>query len=314
MITPEDKIVITGGAGLVGLNLITRMKQRGYSRLTVIDKHIANSAILRDLHPDVHVIEADLSQSGGWEETFDDAAAVVIGQAQIGGLHAEEFAANNITATRNVLAVMKARKIGLLVHISSSVVNSMAVDHYTESKKLQESLVVTSGLKYCVLRPTLMFGWFDRKHLGWLSRFMKRMPVFPVPGSGRYLRQPLYILDFCDIIVACLERPPIGQIFDISGQEKIDYVDLIRLVRDASGAGTVLVHIPVWLFRILLQTYALFSKSPPFTAKQLDALITPDEFPVIDWPELFSVPATPLADAIKETFDSPEFSNVVLEF
>src|SRR3546814_21029014 len=49
-----------------------------------------------------------------------------------------------------------------------------------------------------------MFGWFDRKHLGWLARFMKRVPVFPIPGTGRYMRQPLYALDFCDVIVACL--------------------------------------------------------------------------------------------------------------
>jgi len=31
-----------------------------------------------------------------------------------------------------------------------------------------------------------MFGWFDRKHLGWLSRFMKKVPVFPIPGHGHY--------------------------------------------------------------------------------------------------------------------------------
>ena len=41
-----------------------------------------------------------------------------------------------------------------------------------------------------------MFGWFDRKHLGWLARFMCRVPVFPIPGSGEYLRQPLYVGDF----------------------------------------------------------------------------------------------------------------------
>jgi len=39
-----------------------------------------------------------------------------------------------------------------------------------------------------VLRPTLMFGWFDRKHVGWLKRFMERMPVFPIPGDGRMWR------------------------------------------------------------------------------------------------------------------------------
>ena len=80
-----------------------------------------------------------------------------------------------------------------------------------QSKDAQEKLVVESGLPVVVLRPTLMFGWFDRKHLGWLARFMQKTPVFPVPGNGRYLRQPLYAGDFCDIIMACIERRPSGR-------------------------------------------------------------------------------------------------------
>lgn len=38
--------------------------------------------------------------------------------------------------------------------------------------------------------------------------FMRRGPVFLIPGSGRYLRQPLYIRDVCGIIAACLARQP----------------------------------------------------------------------------------------------------------
>ena len=55
--------------------------------------------------------------------------------------------------------------------------------------------------------------------------------MFPIPGSGRYLRQPLYAGDFCDIIMACIEQRPSGT-YNISGQEKIDYIDLIRAVKD----------------------------------------------------------------------------------
>ncbi len=73
----------------------------------------------------------------------------------------------------------------------------MAVDDYTETKKAQEALVSASGIKQVILRPTLMFGWFDRKHVGWLARFMQKVPVFPIPGNGKFLRQPLYAGDFC---------------------------------------------------------------------------------------------------------------------
>ena len=56
------KIALTGAAGLVGQNLIPRLKARGYTDIVALDKHKANVAILRQLHPDIVVIEADLAQ------------------------------------------------------------------------------------------------------------------------------------------------------------------------------------------------------------------------------------------------------------
>ena len=135
---------------------------------------------------------------------------------------------------------------------------------------------------HVMLRPTLMFGPFDRKHLGWLSRFMQRVPVFPVPGDGCYLRQPLYARDFCAIIVACLERRRDGA-YSITGREKVDYIGIIQAIKRASGARARIVHIPYWAFWALLATYGLVKRDAPFTTKQLRALATPDEFELIAW-------------------------------
>jgi nucleoside-diphosphate-sugar epimerase len=307
------KIALTGAAGLVGQNLVPRLKSRGYRNIVALDKHSANTAILRRLHPELTVIETDLARDDGWQAAVADADVVVLAHAQIGGLDAAAFTANNVTATERVIAAVRA-KTPYVVHLSSSVVESAADDWYVRSKDAQEKLVVGSGLPVVVLRPTLMFGWFDRKHLGWLARFMQKAPLFPIPGSGRYLRQPLYAGDFCDIIMACIEQRPTGKAYNISGQEKIDYVDLIRAVKEASRAHTRIVHIPYTLFWIMLSVYALFDRDPPFTTKQLEALVTPDVFEVIDWPGIFGVKATPLQTALAETYRHPTYSQIVLEF
>jgi len=307
-------IVITGAAGLVGQNLIPRLKARRASPLIAIDKHPANIRILARLHPDIRVIEADLAADGAWREAFTGARALVLNHAQIGALDEAPFIANNVTATRNVLAAAKAGGVGHIVHVSSSVLNSAARDFYTETKREQEALVVESAIPACILRPTLMYGWFDRKHLGWLARFMARTPLFPVPGHGRYLRQPLYVGDFCDLIAACLETPRPGQAYNISGQERIDYIDLIRAIRAATGARTAIVRIPYGVFWALLKVYALIDRDPPFTTSQLAALVIPETFEVIDWPAIFGVRSTPIAEALRETFQHPVYSKVVLEF
>ncbi|HKS64832.1 MAG TPA: NAD(P)-dependent oxidoreductase [Xanthobacteraceae bacterium] len=306
------KIALTGAAGLVGQNLIPRLKARGYGNIVALDKHKANVATLRQLHPDIEVIETDLAHDDGWQQAIADADVVVFSHAQIGGLDEAAFTANNVTATARVIEAVRARQ-PYVIHLSSSVVESAADDWYVQSKDAQEKLVVESDLPVVVLRPTLMFGWFDRKHLGWLARFMQRAPVFPIPGSGRYLRQPLYAGDFCDVIMACIERRPSGT-YNISGQEKIDYIDLIRAVKEATGARAPIVRIPYSAFWALLWLYGLFDRDPPFTTKQLEALVTPDVFEVIDWPGIFGVTATPLKAALAETFRHKTYSQIVLEF
>ena len=308
------KIILPGGAGLVGQNLVARLKRRGYSNIVVLDKHRANLEVLKRVQPDITVEYADLAEPGDWQRHFEGADVVVMLQAQIGGLVYEEFVRNNVDSTKHVLEAIKTNQVPYLVHISSSVLESVANDFYTNTKREQEEMVLSSEVTHIVLRPTLMFGWFDRKHLGWLSRFMKRVPVFPIPGHGRYMRQPLYVGDFCDIIISCLEQQQHSGVFNISGHEEMDYIDMIRQIKMAIHSRTVIVKIPYSLFFALLWIWALFDRNPPFTTQQLDALVAKDEFEVIDWPNIFGVPYTPFAQAIDETFNHPLYSKVVLGF
>jgi nucleoside-diphosphate-sugar epimerase len=311
---PNDKIILPGGAGLVGQNLVAHLKRKGCKSLVVLDKHRTNLEILRRLHPDIIVEYADLAEQGPWQKHFFGVQAVVMLQAQIGGTDLEPFIKNNITSTDRILETIKQYNVPYLVHISSSVVESVADDYYTQTKKEQEKRVLDSGINCVVLRPTLMFGWFDRKHLGWLSRFMQKVPIFPVPGDGRYLRQPLYVGDFCKIIVSCIENQIQGKIFNISGLETIDYIEMIRQIKKSISANCLILNIPYKLFFLLLKAWALFDKNPPFTAVQLKALTAGDQFEKMDWPSIFHVEATPFSQAIEETFHDPQYSKVVLEF
>jgi nucleoside-diphosphate-sugar epimerase len=313
MIDRRAKVVLTGAAGLVGQNLVVELAARDYSNLVAIDKHAYNLSILQQLHPSVRCVLADLAEPGAWESEFADASCVVQLHAQITGKHPDLFVRNNIDATRQVLEAIRVHAVPYLVHISSSVVNSVANDDYTNTKKAQEKLVVESGIRHCVLRPTLMFGWFDPKHLGWLSRFMAKTPVFPIPGDGKYMRQPLYERDFCRCIATCIEHEPEGAIYDIVGDTRVDYVDIIRTIKRVKGLHTWIVHIPYGLFRFLLKLYALFSRKPPFTADQLKALTAGDNFDGIDTRAAFGVTQTPFEEAIRESYCDSRYSTIILK-
>ncbi len=311
-VSHKSLIVITGAAGLVGQNLLLLLRERGYNNLLAIDAHADNLAIAAKLNPGINTLCADLSAAGDWQQAFAGAGAVIQLHAQITSLHEADFVRNNIDATRHVLAACQQYNIPYLIHVSSSVLHSVADDAYTRTKRIQEELVQSSGMESCILRPTLMFGWFDPKHFGWLSRFMDRTPVFPIPGDGKFLRQPLYNRDFCRVIIACLESSRAGQAYDIVGAEDIDYIDIIKAIREIKALQTIIVHIPFVFFDGLLRIAAKIMSKPPFTSAQLHALSAGDYFRGVNIEQEFGVQPTPFIEAIRETFTHPMYSEIVV--
>jgi len=202
----NKKIIITGGAGIVGINLAKVLVEKNISNIHVIDKNLHNLNLLKKLFPSITIHHYDLSTKGKWENIFVKKSHVFILHAQISSLNWQDFKRNTIDSTRNVLSAIQKKGISSsdITHVSSSVVNSIADDYYVRSKKTQENLVKKFSKNILILRPTLMFGLFDRKHLGWLSRFMMKFPIFPIPGNGQYIRQPLFVEDFAKILASTL--------------------------------------------------------------------------------------------------------------
>jgi Nucleoside-diphosphate-sugar epimerases len=309
----NSKLLITGAAGLVGQNLVAELTRLDYTNLVALDKHEGNLRILQRLHPEVECVHADVAVPGEWDKHFSGADRLFLLQAQITGSSFAPFQRNTLDATRNVLDAAQKHAIPFTIFVGSSVVQSVADDNYTRSKKAQEDLLRASGLPCCVLHPTLMFGWFDPKHLGWLSRFMEKVPVYPIPGHGRYIRQPLYAPDFCRVLIRCAATMPDRKTFTITGEESVTYVDIIRAIKKAKKLRTLILPVPVGLFRVLLKIYAVFSKNPPFVADQLDALMAGDYFTGDALRETFDLLPTPFESAVRETFTHPVYSKVVLE-
>lgn len=298
------RIVITGAAGLVGQNLAPLLLDRGHA-VVALDKNALNLEILKQINPAVDAHCVDLSARGRWVEVLAGADAVVDAKAQITSAIEEPFIRNNVRAQELLLEACQQQRVPHLIYLSSSVVISVAEDFYTTSKRAGEALVLRSPVPFTALRPPLMFGCFDVKHLGWLAKLIRLSPVVPIPGSGRFLRQPLYVLDLCRVILSCLDRGPSGQVHNVIGHERIDFIDLLRAVARVQGLRRLMLPVPIPLFRALLATYGALTGRPPFTGQQLAALTAGDDFPVDDWTEVFGVRYTPFLAGLREAYASP---------
>ena len=66
------KILLPGGAGLVGQNLAAQLIRKGYTNIVVLDKHRANLEIFHKLHPQLVAEYADLADRDDWEKHMEE--------------------------------------------------------------------------------------------------------------------------------------------------------------------------------------------------------------------------------------------------
>ena len=105
-------------------------------------------------------------------------------------------------------------------------------------------------------------------------------------------------MDFAHVIKNCIKEPKEG-IFNISGLEFITFKDCLIKFKRHYQCFSLIIPIPVFMFRFLLRVAAFITKKVPFTEQQLDALIIPETFERIDWPTIFNTTYTKFEDGIK---------------
>ncbi len=97
---------------------------------------------------------------------------------------------------------------------------------YYAGKARTEDIVRGSGLRWAIVRPTLVFGNGDIliNNIAWLLR---RMPVFLIPGLGGYRVQPVAIEDVAEIAVWAAEQSD-NVTVDAAGPDTVTYGELVE--------------------------------------------------------------------------------------
>lgn len=297
------KIIIAGGAGFVGRNLLRMMLQNGFKedRIVVIDFNQENLEYFNDYN--IRTVSADLSQQGEWENEFENSDYLINLAAQISSPHYEPFHRNNVLSTQNLINAAKKNGTKRIIHFSSAAVLSVRNDDYSNTKSEGETLVKDSGLEYCIMQPSLMYGPTDDKNIGYLIDFAKKFPFFPIPGNGKWPRQPIYIDDICLIVIALIQDFPANEIYSINGKETIYFKDMIKIVLDEVNGFHFRLFLPVFVFKFAMMLYQKMIGNEEFTTDQVDSLTAEEVFPEYDWWDEFNITPTTFQEGVRKMLE-----------
>jgi NADH dehydrogenase len=152
------------------------------------------------------------------------------------------------TAVRNsriLIAAAKDAGVRRIVHVSIANPSIESSLGYYKGKAEVEEAVMTSGLSYAILRPTVIFGAEDIliNNIAW---FVRHLPVFGIPGDGRYRIRPIYVADMAELLVESVEREG-NSVRDAVGPETFSFEELVRLIGRSVDRDVRLVHVPTVL-------------------------------------------------------------------
>jgi uncharacterized protein YbjT (DUF2867 family) len=259
-------ILVIGGTGFVGSNLIQRMRREGLPVRAVV-RDIDKAEALADLG--VQVVPGNISDEASLGKAMAGIERVVHLVGIIQEAPGVTFSAVHVAGTRNL--VEAAKKAGVRHFFYQSALGSRpgAKSEYHKTKWQAEELVRASGIPYTILRPSLIYGPGDQFTLR-LAEIIKLSPILPIIGSGKSKVQPISIED----VVSCIVKAMIGdsflnEIYEIGGPEQLTYEEVIRAIAAAMGLSRPAIHVPMLFMRPAARMLEAVLPTPPVTSDQL---------------------------------------------
>lgn len=263
------KVLITGGSGFLGINLVRYLFSKGVNDVVVLD--IADFD-----YPEkdrVTFIQGDIRNTADVAKAMSGVQAVVHTAAALPLYKEEDIFSTDIDGTKILLE--EAIKVGVerFVHISSTAVYGIPDHHplfesdkldgvgpYGKAKILAENLCIEYRKKnLCVpiIRPKSFIG---PERLGVFALFYdwaKDGHGFPMIGSGNNRYQLLDVEDLCEAIYITLtiDKTIVNDVFNIGAKEFTTMKEDYQAVLNAAGFGKKIKGFPaapvIWTLRFL---------------------------------------------------------------
>ncbi|MFW6088520.1 MAG: NAD-dependent epimerase/dehydratase family protein [Gemmatimonadota bacterium] len=296
------RVLVTGGEGFLGSHLIPRLLSRGHLvRATFLDPEGPG----RRAAPGIDWRRVDVCVEAETEGLAEECDVVVHLAGLFTATDAMTLARVHGTGTRHL--VWEAERAGVDRFVYVSVLGARPGDpDYLGTKFDAETAVISGTTPTVVLRPSVIYGPGDR-FTSSIRAILRTLPVFPLPGGGRFRLQPLAVEDMVDALSQCVERDDLdGGEFDVAGPEPLTFREIVETVAELSGLRRPLLPLPARPMLGMIRLAHRMGLPAPFSSEQLALFATGSELgsKVNPLPGVFRVKPLPFREALADYMES----------
>ena len=264
------KIVVTGGAGFIGLHLVNHLLKEE-NQITILDNFSNSDKNLTKIlqHKNLKIIEGDIRKIDDMNNCLKEQDIVIHLAAKISVsqsiLNPSETFEVNVDGTKNVLEACKKNNIKKIIIASSAAVygegmygmklkentKTDPVSPYGKSKLIMEQEIEKNILKYNKLDCVILrfFNIFrvgqTSEYAGVITKFVKRIlsdKPLEVFGDGMQTRDFVSIHDIVESINAAIKNGKNGT-YNIASGKAITINELAEFMMSLSGKNLEIRHI-----------------------------------------------------------------------
>ena len=138
-----------------------------------------------------------------------------------------------------------ARRAGVrrIVHLSVTNPSPDSPLGYFRGKAAVEHVLAETMPEHAVIRPSLVFGGREEILVNNMAWLLRHLPLYAVPGDGRYRVQPVSVEDVADLALAAAGGAG-ASVCDAVGPEVYTFDAFLRLLNRTVSGRARLVHLP----------------------------------------------------------------------
>jgi nucleoside-diphosphate-sugar epimerase len=167
-----------------------------------------------------------------------------------------------------------------------------------------EAALLASERTGVMLHPTMIYGAQGENNVQRLAGLLRRLPVMPLPGGGRFLVQPIHQADVTRCIRAALERRWEGaSAVVIAGPVAVQYADFVRAIAAAAGLRRpFILPFPAAPLILAARLTKHVKALPTIQPEEIRRLVEDKAFDIGPMRALLGVEPVSLADGLARTF------------
>lgn len=249
------KIFVTGATGFTGSRVVPLLLKNGYKVRCLYrassDRSFVQSALENAIYTKNNFLERsgrslapDLQGEIEW--TLGDVADTASLTTAMQGADAlVNLASLGFGHADSIIRAAKEAGIQRAIFISTTAIFTQLSARSKAVRMAAELAIERSGLKYTILRPTMIYGSPRDRNMWRLIRFMRLSPIVPIFGDGNYLQQPIFVDDVAAAVLGCLEADiAIGKSYNIAGRHPLTYNEVIDTIAKALNKRVWKLHVP----------------------------------------------------------------------